>query len=204
MTTNFDKLTEGFLSTLGKGLSKTAGAVQKAYNLPGQVVGAAKSAVINGDISPVTGAIQKLGDKMQAQKNLTKNATTTPDNAGYKVEPFKANDKIRITGKSISQDPRGLEGKLSQPEKYNGGNLYTVNVANHPKLGSIKIYDNPNSPQGKFRETFYFDKAGQPIQDPRFFKAMYAGANPNAAGGQKEWIVSDDESALLPRNTAKR
>jgi len=200
MTTNFDKLTEGFLSTLGKGLSKTAGAVQKAYNLPGQVVGAAKSAVIGGDISPITGKLQELGKKMQGNKPQD----STQDGGGYKVEPFKANDKIRITGKSISQDPRGLEGKLSQPEKYNGGNLYTVNVANHPKLGSIKIYDNPNSPQGKFRETFYFDKAGQPIQDPKFFKAMYVGTNPNAAGGQKEWIVSDDESALLPRNTAKR
>lgn len=200
MTTNFDKLTEGFLSTLGKGLSKTAGAVQKAYNLPGQVVGAAKSAVIGGDISPITGKLQELGKKMQGNKPQD----STQDGGGYKVEPFKANDKIRITGKSISQDPRGLEGKLSQPEKYNGGNLYTVNVANHPKLGSIKIYDNPNSPQGKFRETFYFDKAGQPIQDPKFFKAMYAGVNPNASGGQKEWIVSDDESALLPRNTAKR
>jgi len=200
MTTNFDKLTEGFLSTLGKGLSKTAGAVQKAYNLPGQVVGAAKSAVIGGDISPITGKLQELGKKMQGNNPQD----STQDGGGYKVEPFKANDKIRITGKSISQDPRGLEGKLSQPEKYNGGNLYTVNVANHPKLGSIKIYDNPNSSQGKFRETFYFDKAGQPIQDPKFFKAMYVGTNPNAAGGQKEWIVSDDESALLPRNTAKR
>ena len=200
MTTNFDQYCEGFLSTLGKGISKTAGAVQKAYNLPGQVVGAAKSAVIGDDISPITGKLQELGDKMQGKKSQD----SSQDGGGYKVEPFKANDKIRITGKSISQDPRGLEGKLSQPEKYNGGNLYTVNVANHPKLGSIKIYDNPNSPQGKFRETFYFDKAGQPIQDPRFFNTMYAGANPNAAGGQKEWIVSDDESALLPRNTAKR
>ena len=200
MTTNFDRLTEGFLSTLGKGLSKTAGAVQKAYNLPGQAVGAAKSAVIGGDISPITGKLQELGKKMQGNKPQD----STQDGGGYKVEPFKANDKIRITGKSISQDPRGLEGKLSQPEKYNGGNLYTVNVANHPKLGSIKIYDNPNSPQGKFRETFYFDKAGQPIQDPRFFKAMYTGVNPNSSGGQKEWIVSDDESALLPRNTTKR
>lgn len=33
---------------------------------------------------------------------------------------------------------------------------------------------------------------------------MYAGLNPNVTAGQKEWIVSDDESALLPRNNAKR
>ena len=199
MTTKFDKLTEGFLNTLGKGISKTAGAVQQAYNLPGRAVGAAKSAVIGGDISPVTGAIQRLGNAMQSKKN-----SAAAGNSGYKVDPFKANDKIRITGKSITQDPRGLEGRLSQPEKYNGGNLYTVNVANHPKLGSVKIYDNPNSPQGKFRETFYFDKAGQPMQDPKLIRAMYAGVNPNVAGSQKEWIVSDDESALLPRDATKR
>jgi len=194
----FDQVCEGFLSTLGKGISKTAGAVQKAYNLPGQVVGAAKSAVIDGDISPITGAAKALGNKLQGKSSQDN------DTGGYKVEPFKANDKIRITGKSITQDPKGLEGKLSQPEKYQGGNLYSVNVANHPKIGSIKIYDNPNTSQGKFRETFYFDKAGQPIQDPKYLKTMYAGLNPNATGGQKEWIVSDDESALMPRNTSKR
>lgn len=200
MKTKFDQYCEGFLSTLGKGISKTAGAVQKAYNLPGQVVGAAKSAVIGGDISPITGKLQELGNKMQGKKPQD----SSQDGGGYKVEPFKANDKVRITGKTITQDPRGIEGKLSQPEKYQGGNLYTVNVANHPKIGSVKIYDNPNSPQGKFRETFYFDKAGQPIQDTKLFRTMYAGLNPNATAGQKEWIVSDDESALLPRNTAKR
>jgi len=200
MMSKFDQVCEGFLSTLGKGISKTAGAVQKAYNLPGQVVGAAKSAVIDGDISPITGKLQEIGNKMQGKKPQD----SSQEGGGYKVEPFKANDKIRITGKTITQDPKGLEGKLSQPEKYQGGNLYTVNVANHPKIGSVKIYDNPNSPQGRYRRTFYFDKAGQPIQDDKLEKVMYAGLNPNATAGQKEWIVSDDESALLPRNTAKR
>ena len=126
--------------------------------------------------------------------------TTQSDSEGYKVEPFKANDKIRITGKTITQDPKGIEGKLSQPEKYQGGNLYTVKVPNHPQIGSIKIYDNPNSYQGKFRDTYYFDKAGQPISSTKYISSLFAGLNPNAPAGQKEWLVSDDEANLLPRN----
>jgi len=194
MTPKFDQLSEGFLNGLGKTISSAATMAQKAYNMPGKAIGALNQVVQQGDISPITGTAKALGDKLQ-----DKNKKPTDQQPGQdgSVPPLKAGDKVRIFGNAFKNMPKGVEAKLDQPQKYQGGNLYNAVVNNHPKIGSIKVYDNPNQTQGKLRDIFYFDKTGKPItNDPTLRKYNYIGQNPNAS--QKEYILSDDESRLLP------
>lgn len=190
MTPKFDQLSEGFLSGLGKTISSAANMAQKAYNFPGKAIGALNQVVQQGDISPITGAAKALGDKLQ-------NKTSDQPGQGSKIPPLKSGDKVRIFNNAFKNMPKGVEAKLDQPQKYQGGNLYNAVVNNHPRIGSIKVYDNPNQSQGNVRNVFYFDKTGKPItNDPTLTKQIYVGQNPNAS--QKEYVFSDDESHLLP------
>lgn len=192
MTPKFDQLSEGFLSGLGKTISSAASMAQKAYNFPGKAIGTLNKVVQQGDISPITGAAKALGDKLQGKKPGEEN----PD-MSVKVPPLKSGDKVRIFNYAFKNMPKGIEAKLDQPQKYQGGNLYNAAINNHPKIGSIKIYDNPNQQQGNLRKVYYFDKTGNPItNDPTLSKELYVGSNPSAS--QKEYVFSDDESHLTP------
>lgn len=201
MTPKFDQLSEGFLSGLGKTISSAASMAQKAYNFPGKAIGAMNKVVQQGDISPITGAAKALGDKLQGKKPGDENTGNT---GGTIVPPLKAGDKIRFLNNKVFKNlPKGVEAKLDQPQKYQGGSLYNAVINNHPKIGSIKVYDNPGSNYGNQRKVYYFDKTGNPItNDPTLDRFLYVGPNPNAS--QKEYIFSDDESRLLPGATQQK
>jgi len=185
MTPKFDQLSEGFLKGLGSTISGAANLAQKAYNLPGKAIGALNQVVQQGDISPITGAAQKAGEKLKQMG--------TPK--------LKANDKVRLQLRGVSRDPAGMEGVLSQPEKYKTGELFSIPVRNHPKIGLVKIYTDPSEGESNMKKMFYFDKTGRPMVPGKDVKNVY---DQNyiawSPSGQKEWVVADDESAILPKN----
>lgn len=193
MTPKFDQLSEGFLSGLGKTISSAANMAQKAYNFPGKAIGALNKVVQQGDISPITGAAKAVGDKLQGKK-----PGEQPSDMSKQLPPLKAGDKVRFYDNIVFQNtPKGVEAKLDQPQKFQGGNLYNAVIKNHPKIGSIKVYDNPNERQGNARRVYYFDKSGAPItNDPNLHSYFYVGPNPDAS--QKEYVFSDDEVRLTP------
>jgi len=193
MTPKFDQLSEGFLSGLGKTISSAANMAQKAYNFPGKAIGALNKVVQQGDISPITGAAKAVGDKLQGRK-----PGDQPSDMSQQLPPLKAGDKVRFYDDTVFKNmPTGVEAKLDQPQKFQGGNLYNATIKNHPKIGSIKVYDNPNESLGNMRRVHYFDKSGAPItNDTSLTKFLYVGPNPDAS--QKEYVFSDNETRLIP------
>jgi hypothetical protein len=190
MTPKFDQLSEGFLKGLGSTISSAANMAQKAYNFPGKAIGALNQVVQQGDISPITGAAAAVGSKMQ----------------GKNISPLKAGDKVRFINQTLFKDtPNGVESKLDQPKKFQGGNLYSAKIVNHPRVGSVQIYDNPNDStqqNNSSRKIYYFDKNGQPINDvPYLSNIAYIGPNPDKS--KKEHIVAGDEAQLIPGSNKK-
>lgn len=182
MTTKFDQLSEGFLKGLGSTISSAANMAQKAYNFPGKAIGALNQVVQQGDISPITGAAQKAGENIR-QMGIPK---------------LKANDKVRLKLKGLGNQTTGIEGTLSPPEKYQNGELYSIPVRNNPRIGMVKIYSDPQSQESNIKRMFYYDTAGRPLQArdlKGFYDTNYVAWGPQ---GQKEWVVADDESSMLP------
>ena len=201
---------------LGNLVSGAATGIEKAVQLPGQIVRGARDVVIGGDVTPITGGLRNAANTTTGVINKGLNAAdsvaakTGAGIAALKVDAEKrAEDavtkslyqpiKLPNAGATVNIDIGEVDAagyrirtpaKILKKQQYKSGFVYDVDLRG-ARAGTIDAMKIAVSPGSGTAQTFYY-KNGVPIKSPEgygFRQSNYFAYDPL----KKQWQLSAEQ-----------